>query len=203
MRKDYRPFLWALYSASIVAMNVLASKQIDIFNLTVTCGIFVSGLVFYAQDIITELYGATEGKKMAMSCYGISFLMTLLYQIAIIVPSSQFWGMQEAFENILRTTLRITFASFIAYSCGSIVNISIMGALKRKYPKSLFIRAIGSTIAGQLLDNGLFSVIAFSGVLPLSAILSMTVGGTLVEVITELLLYPVLKPTLKLLKRGD
>ena len=203
MKKDYKPFLWALYCASIVAMNVLAAKQIDILGFTVTCGVFVSGFTFWSQDVVTEIYGIKESKKMVLSCYLMSLCMTLLYQVAIFVPASQFWNMQEAFTSVLQTTFRITVASFIAYSVGSLVNVSIMGVLKKRFPKSLFIRAIGSTIVGQLLDNGLFAFIAFMGVLPIGAIISMMVGGTLVEVITELMFYPILKPSIKLLKRSE
>ena len=200
MKRDYKPFLYALYCASIMAMNILATKQIDIFNFTMTCGVFVSGFVFIAQDIMTELYGQKESKKMIFACYGLSLLMTCIYQIAIAVPQSQFWNMQEAFTSILQTTLRITIASFVAYSFGSIANVSIMEKLKEKYPKSLFVRAVSSTIAGQLLDNGLFSLIAFLGVLPVGAIVSMVVGATLLEILTEIAIYPILKPILKMLK---
>ena len=200
MKRDYKPFLYALYCASIMAMNILATKQIDIFNFTMTCGVFVSGFVFIAQDIMTELYGQKESKKMIFTCYGLSLLMTCIYQIAIAVPQSQFWNMQEAFTSILQTTLRITIASFVAYSFGSIANVSIMGKLKEKYPKSLFVRAVTSTTAGQVLDNGLFSFIAFLGVLPVSAIVSMVVGATLLEILTEIAIYPILKPILKILK---
>ena len=200
MKRDYKPFLYALYCASIMAMNILATKQIDIFSFTMTCGVFVSGFVFIAQDIMTELYGQKESKKMIFTCYGLSLLMTCIYQIAIAVPQSQFWNMQEAFTSILQTTLRITVASFVAYSFGSIANVSIMAKLKEKYPKSLFVRAVTSTTAGQLLDNGLFSFIAFLGVLPVSAIVSMVVGATLLEILTEIAIYPILKPILKILK---
>lgn len=200
MKRDYKPFLYALYCASIMAMNILATKQIDIFNFTMTCGVFVSGFVFIAQDIMTELYGQKESKKMIFTCYGLSLLMTCIYQIAIAVPQSQFWNMQEAFTSILQTTLRITVASFVAYSFGSIANVSIMAKLKEKHPKSLFVRAVTSTTAGQLLDNGLFSFIAFLGVLPVGAIVSMVVGATLLEILTEIAIYPMLKPILKILK---
>lgn len=203
MKKDYRPFLWALYCASIVAMNVLAAKQIDILGLTVTCGIFVSGFVFWSQDVVAEIYGTQESRQMVLACYGLSAIMTLMYQVAIAVPGSQFWDMQEAFESVLQTTMRITVASFVAYTIGSLVNVHIMGELKKKYPKSLFVRAVGSTVIGQLLDNGLFAFIAFFGILPINAIVSMMIGGTLVEVVTEIVLYPILKPTIRLLQSNN
>lgn len=111
----------------------------------------------------------------------------------------RYWAAQDAFSAILRTTLRITIASFIAYSVGSIVNTNIMAMLKVKHPESLFVRAVTSTTVGQLLDNGLFAFIAFLGVLPVSALVSMTVGGTIIEIVTEIICFPLVK---KLTNKG-
>ena len=189
--------LWAVYGAAIVAMNVLAAKQIDIIGLTVTCGIFVSGFVFIAQDLMTELYGASNSRRMILTCYAAAMIMVLLFQLAIAVKPSQFWGEQEAFATILRTTLRITIASVIAYCVGSMVNVHTMAYLKKRFPKSLFVRALSSTIVGQLLDNGIFAIAAFWGILPNVAIATMTIGGTLVEIGTEIVCYPVLRAVIK------
>ena len=199
MVKDKKTVWYAIYCGALMAMNILAAKQIDIWRFTVTCGIFTSGFIFVAQDVMTELYGVKESRKMIFSGYAVSLTMTALYQLAIIVPPSVYWTAQEAFSTILQTTLRITIASFIAYSVGSIVNTKIMAMLKAKHPESLFIRAVTSTTAGQLLDNGLFAFIAFLGVLPINALVSMTVGGTIIEIITEIICFPLVK---KLTEKG-
>ena len=65
-----------------------------------------------------------------------------------------------------------------------------MAQLKTKYPDTLFFRAITSTIFGQLLDNLVFAALAFWGVLPNNALLSMIIGGTLFETCYEIILYP-------------
>lgn len=190
--------LWALYSAAIVAMNVLAAKQFDIFGLTVTCGILVSGFVFIAQDVVTELYGERESRKMIAVCYSIALLMVILFQAAIYIPSSKFWFNQEAFSTVLKTTLRITVASIMAYCCGSFANVRIMGGLKAKYPLALFARAVTSTAIGQLLDNAVFAVVAFYGVLPWSAIGTMVIGGAILEILTEIVCFPIVKAIIKI-----
>lgn len=189
--------MWAIYSAAIVAMNVLAAKQFDFLGLTVTCGILVSGFVFIAQDLVTELYGAKQSRKMITVCYAVALVMVLLFQLAIYIPASQFWFSQEAFETVLKTTLRITIASITAYYCGSFANVYIMGKLKERFPKSLFVRAVSSTVVGQLLDNAVFAVVAFAGVLPGQAIGTMVIGGTLIEIVTEIVCYPILKVIIK------
>lgn len=194
-RKKYNLLilLFGIYTSSIIIQNVLATKQIDIFVFTVTTGILVSPIVFIIQDIVSEIYGYKDAKKMVLLGFIMNFIGVLLFTLAIILPKSQFWFNQEAFSSVLGTTFRISIASFTAYIIGSLTNSKIMVILKNKFPKSLFIRAISSTIAGQFLDNALFSTIAFLGVLPLQAIISMIIGATIFETLYEIVFYPITK----------
>ena len=186
-----------IYTGAIIIQNILATKQIDIAIFTVTTGILVSPIVFIIQDIIAELYGYKDAKRMVLLGFLMNFVGVLLFTLAIHLPSSQFWNNQAAFSSILGTTLRISIASFTAYIIGSLTNSGIMVWLKKKFPKSLFVRAISSTIVGQFLDNALFATIAFLGVLPLNAIFSMIIGGTIFEVLYEIIFYPITKISIK------
>lgn len=202
-RKKYNllTLLFGIYTSSIIIQNVLATKQIDIFVFTVTTGILVSPIVFIIQDIVSEIYGYKDAKKMILLGFIMNFIGVLLFTLAIILPKSQFWFNQEAFSSVLGTTFRISVASFIAYIIGSLTNSKIMVILKNKFPKSLFIRAISSTIAGQFLDNALFSTIAFLGILPLQAIISMIIGATIFETLYEIIFYPITKTLIIKIKK--
>lgn len=189
--------MFGIYASAIIIQNILATKQIDITIFTVTTGILVSPIVFIIQDIIAELYGYKDAKKMVLLGFIMNFVGVLLFTLAINIPSSAFWNNQEAFSSILGTTFRISIASFTAYIIGSLTNSKIMVVLKEKYPKSLFIRAISSTIVGQFLDNAVFAFIGFLGVLPLPAIISMVIGGTIFEVLYEIIFYPITKLSIK------
>lgn len=189
--------MFGIYASAIIIQNILATKQIDITIFTVTTGILVSPIVFIIQDIIAELYGYKDAKKMVLLGFIMNFIGVLLFTLAINIPSSAFWNNQEAFSSILGTTFRISIASFTAYIIGSLTNSKIMVVLKEKYPKSLFIRAISSTIVGQFLDNAVFAFIGFLGVLPLPAIISMVIGGTIFEVLYEIIFYPITKLSIK------
>lgn len=192
---------FGIYTGAILIQNILATKQIDIAMFTVTTGILVSPIVFIIQDIIAELYGYKDAKRMVLLGFLMNFVGVLLFTLAIHIPGSQFWGNQAAFSTILGTTLRISIASFTAYIVGSLTNSGIMVALKKKFPKSLFIRAISSTIVGQFLDNAIFATVAFYGVLPMSAIYSMIIGGTIFEVLYEIIFYPITRISIKKCKK--
>lgn len=206
MKKDLKKaeilkVCFAVYASALMIQNVLATKQIDIFMFTVTTGVIVSPLVFIIQDVVAEVFGYKESKKMILLGFGMNILGTLLFALAIMLPASQFWANQTAFATILGSTFRISIASFVAYVIGSLANSKIMVGLKNKFPKSLFVRAISSTVVGQFLDNFLFSTIAFVGVLPFGAIASMIVGALIFETIYEVILYPLTKWLIKLVKR--
>ncbi|RYC97751.1 queuosine precursor transporter [Facklamia hominis] len=192
------PLLYAAYASSLLAMNLLATKQFDLWQFTVTTGILVSPIAFIIQDLATEVFGFRIAKRMILTGFVILIVASLVYQLAILIPPSNFWSNQAAFASILSTTLRISLASLTAYLVGSLVNAKIMDQLKRSYPDSLFFRAITSTIFGQLLDNLLFAFLAFWGVLPLSALISMVIGGTLFETIYEIVLYPLTRLLIRL-----
>lgn len=197
--------MFGIYAAAIMIQNILATKQIDIFIFTVTTGILVSPIVFIIQDIVSELYGYKDAKKMVLLGFIMNFVGVLLFTLAIYLPSSQFWFNQDAFKTILGTTLRISIASFSAYIIGSLTNSKMMVWLKEKWPNSLFVRAISSTIVGQFLDNAIFATVAFLGILPIEAICSMIIGGTIFEVLYEIIFYPITKTSIKNLKKyiGD
>ena len=132
--------------------------------------------------------------------YAMNFIAIILYMLSICIPSSETYTNQTAFATILGTTPRIAIASFIAYITGSLMNSKIMEGLKKKYNNNLFFRAISSTIVGQFIDNMLFSVIAFIGILPMQTIISMIVGGTIFEIIYEIIFYPITKALIKKIK---
>ena len=118
------PLLYAAYASSLLAMNLLATKQFDLWQFTVTTGILVSPIAFIIQDLATEVFGFRIAKRMILTGFVILIVASLVYQLAILIPPSNFWSNQAAFASILSTTLRISLASLTAYLVGSLVNYS-------------------------------------------------------------------------------
>ena len=183
--------LFGIYCAALIIQNMLAMKSIDVLGFTVTTGVLVSPLLFIAQDVSSEVFGYKQTRNMILLSFAMNLIAVVLYQFAIALPASSVWMNQEAFSTILGTTGRIACASFMAYVLGSLANSKIMTKMKERHPDSLFVRAITSTVVGQLLDNAIFSFVAFAGVIPTANIITMVVGATLFETVYEVILYPV------------
>lgn len=194
-KNDVLKFLYGIYCAALIIQNVLATKSIDITCFTVTTGIVISPIVFIVQDVTSEIFGFKEAKRMILTAYAMSFVMVLLSQLSIMLPASRMYANQIAFASIFSTTTRITAASFVAYMAGSLMNAKVM--LLNKKESNLFFRAIFSTVIGQILDNALFAVLGFAGVLPITKIRSMVIGGTMFETIYEIIFFPITKTVIK------
>jgi uncharacterized integral membrane protein (TIGR00697 family) len=198
--KGIQNYLYASYCVGLVTMNILASKQVDILLFTINLGLFISPIVFIINDIQSEVFGYRSAKAMITAGMVANVAVAGVYFLAITVPPSANFVNQEAFRAVLGSTARITVASVTAYYIGSLINAKVMVSMKRRMEKYLFFRAITSTVAGQVIDNVVFMALAFAGVLPAVAIITMVIGGTIMETVYEVVFYPVTKVFIKRLK---
>ena len=95
-------------------------------------------------------------------------------------------------------------ASLLAFWCGSFANSYIMAKMK-VWTKGrwLWTRTIGSTVAGQMVDSSLFTVIAFAGLWSWPLMLSVIVGNYLFKVAYEVLATPLTYAVVRALKRRE
>lgn len=194
-------YLFGIYCAAIIIQNTLAAKNITILGFTLTTGVLISPILFITQDITTEIFKFKQAKKMIFLSFVMNLAAVVLYQLAIIIPPSPLYFNQNSFSSILGTSVRIAVASFVAYICGSLANSKIMALMKSKNSRSFFARAISSTIVGQLIDNAVFSIVAFTSVLPIQAIASMIIGATIFETVYEIILFPITKASVQIINK--
>ena len=119
-----------------------------------------------------------------------AFMSFILY-VAIVLPPAPGWPLQEQFSAVLGFVPRIVFASLIAYVAGEFTNSYVLAKMKIwSEGRRLWMRTIGSTIAGEGVDTVLFVYIAFIGVLPGGVILATMVSGYIFKVVYEVLVTP-------------
>lgn len=98
---------------------------------------------------------------------------------------------QSALEAVFGSTPRILAASFTTYVAGSLSNAKIMELMHmHDGEKRLAWRCIASTIGGETLDMTVFTLLAFTGVLPWPVIGQMIVVASAIKVAVECICYP-------------
>lgn len=177
--------------ATLLISNILSVKLFSIWNLILPSSAILFPITYIIGDVIAEIYGYKKSKFVIILGFICNAIMVLLFSIAIILPSAENWTNQEAFKTILGTTPRLFIASLLAFIIGSLTNAKTMDYIKKKTNgKWLWIRTIGSTIVGELLDTLIFVLIAFTGTSSFEILLTMIISQFTWKVAYEILSTP-------------
>lgn len=181
----------ALFVAVLLISNIASTKILTLGPFTFDGGTILFPLSYIFGDILTEVYGYGRSRRVIWLGFVSALVMAITLAIVGALPPAADWGNQSAYETILGQTPRIVAASLIAYIAGEFSNSFTLAKLKiRTSGRWLWLRTIGSTLIGQLLDTGLFVLIAFTGVVPNSLLWPLIVSNYLFKCGVEILFTP-------------
>ena len=124
--------------------------------------------------------------------------------IVVALPAAPDWPDQKAFETVFSFVPRMVIASLAAYWAGEFTNAYVMAKVKlRTAGKHLWMRTIGSTLAGQLVDTTVVMIIAFGGSLSKELIGTLIISGYLGKVLYEAAATPLTYAVVNFLKRAE
>ena len=154
----------AFFVTALVVSNIVAVKLVEISGRVFPAGLVVFPLAYLLGDVLTEVYGLRAARAVIWLGFTCNLLAVGAIQIAIVLPAAPFYEEGDAYEAVLGTTWRIFLASLAAYVIGELVNAYVLARLKAATAgRFLWMRTIGSTIAGEGLDSLIFVTVAFAG----------------------------------------
>jgi len=157
--------LYALIVISIIVCNIQVTKTVRIFGLTATLGNILYGSIFFATDLLGEIYGKSEAKKGVFIGFAALIAMTIYMQLAILFKPDTSDFASEHLKIIFGMMPRISIASLSAYLLSQLHDVWAFHFWKKKMKnKYLWLRNNFSTMVSQLIDSVVFCSIAFLGV---------------------------------------
>jgi uncharacterized integral membrane protein (TIGR00697 family) len=195
----------ALFITSLIAANVIAVKLVSVGGFVVpAAAVVVFPLSYIFGDILTEVYGYRESRRVIWLGFLCNLVVVLGIWIAQILPAAPGWDAQAAYERILGFTPRLLLASFLAYLVGEFANSIVLARLKvATGGRWLWLRTILSTLVGQALDSTIFIVVAFGGSVPSDALLGLIVTQWLAKTAYEVVATPLTYLVVGYLKRTE
>ncbi|HAE37942.1 MAG TPA: hypothetical protein DCG57_04785 [Candidatus Riflebacteria bacterium] len=166
--RKYGLFAW-ITLASILA-NIQVIKTIELFGFVTTLGNIMYGTSFLATDILCECHGKEEAQKgVKIGIFSI-IATTLIMQVCLWFAPHASDTSSAALDAIFSLLPRIAFASITAYLISQNFDVWFYSYLKERYPQQLWLRNNLSTMTSQLIDNTIFTLLAFWGVFPTDVI---------------------------------
>lgn len=193
-----------LFVATLLISNTLESKIFTLGFLSLTAGTIIFPLAYLFGDILTEVYGYANARRVIWTGFAALLLMSAFYAIAVALPADVAWHGQEGYAATLGVVPRIAFASMVAYFCGEFVNSYILARMKvATNGKRMGLRFVASSIAGQAIDTFIFMILAFAGVFATSELLVIGLSMWAVKVAWEIIALPLTLFVVKKLKETE
>ena len=162
-----------LFITSLLIANVVSSKIVYFWGLTVPAAIVAYPLTFLMTDVIGEIWGKEEANRTVKIGFICQIISLFLIVIAIFLPIAPFADNQREFNLILGSSFRVVVASMCAYLCSQTWDVWIFHKIRDMYISKFGSRVGGrwiwnnvSTMTSQIIDTAIFITVAFYGVVP-------------------------------------
>ena len=196
--------LSVLFVTCLLVSNVIAGRLISVAGLVLPSAVILFPITYILGDVFTEVYGFRKTRLAIWGGFAANLLMSMIFLAALALPAPSFFNDREAYAKVLGTTPRIVFASLMAYLAGEFANSIVLSLLKKTTKgKFLWLRTIGSTMAGQALDTALFIAIGFFGGVQPAVLLQMMIAQYLFKVGYEILFTPLTYLAVRVVKRHE
>ena len=196
--------LGILFNVCLIAANLLETKVIQVFGITVTAGLIVFPVSYIINHCIADIWGFKKARLIIWSGSVMNFFVVALGQVAVALPAAPFWEGEESFNFVFGMAPRIVVASLSAFLVGSFLNAYVMSKMKiASKGKNFSARAIWSTVVGETGDSIIFFPIAFAGIIPWNELVLMMGVQIVLKSLYEVLVLPVTIRVVKYIKKVD
>ena len=193
-----------LFTTCLIVANIVEQKLISIGPIEATAGLLIFPVSYIINDIIAEVWGYRKARLIIWYGFMMNFLTVIIFRLSIVVPGSENFSHQEAFQLVLGNTERISLASFIAFLIGSFLNAMVMSKMKIfQKGRDFSLRAVVSTLVGEGADSLVFFTIAFAGVIPNKDLMTLILTQTAMKTGYEILVLPLTNVIVKWVKRKE
>lgn len=209
----YYDLVMAAFVAVLLCSNFIgAAKQAVVTlpglgELKFSAGVLFFPISYIFGDILTEVYGYARDRRVVWAGFGALIFASLMAWIVVNLPASDSDFMksyQGHLEGVFGNAWRIAAGSMLAFWAGSFANSFILAKMKiMTHGRFLWMRTIGSTLVGELVDSSLFYFIAFYGVWATGDVIKVAVVQYLFKTGWEIFMTPVTYRVVMFLKRAE
>jgi hypothetical protein len=209
----YYDFVMAAFVTVLLCSNLIgAAKAAEVTLPVLGTVTFGAGVLFFPVsyifgDILTEVYGYGRDRRVIWAGFGALIFAAIMSAVVLALkPAADPFNAeyQTHLSAVFGNTPRIVAGSVIAFWCGSFVNSYVMAKMKVwTHGRKLWMRTIGSTLCGELVDSSLFYVIAFYGIWSNQQLIAVAVAQYFLKTGWEVVMTPVTYKLVNFLKRKE
>jgi len=196
--------LVVVFVTVLLISNLIGPKICAIGPFRISGAQLLFPITYIFGDIFTEVYGYAGSRRAIWLGFFGSALMAMFGMLVVWLPPAPDFRYQEAFAIVFGFVPRMVAASLLAYWAGEFANSYVMAKMKVwTRGRALWMRTIGSTMVGQLVDSMVVMTVAFAGRESWMTILNLIFSGYIGKVLYEAAMTPVTYLVVNGLKRAE
>ena len=193
-----------LFCVCLIAANILETKQISVFGISLTGGLIVFPISYIINDCVCEVWGFQKARLLIWTGFAMNFFFVSMGALCDWIPGAPYWTNEAGFHAIFGLAPRVAAASFVAFIVGSFANAYVMSKMKiRDKGRNFSLRAILSTIVGEGFDSIIFFPLALGGVVPTEELPKLMLWQVLLKTVYEVIALPITIRIVKALKEHE
>jgi uncharacterized integral membrane protein (TIGR00697 family) len=209
----YYDLVMAAFVTVLLCSNFIGAAKQAVLTLPLLGKVtFGAGVLFFPisyifGDVLTEVYGYARDRRVVWAGFGALAFASLMAWVVVHLPAADSEWMksyQGQLEGVFGNAWRIAAGSMLAFWSGSFANSFVLAKMKiRTEGKWLWMRTIGSTLVGELVDSSLFYFIAFGGLWATGDVLKVALTQYVLKTGWEVVMTPVTYRVVGFLKRVE
>lgn len=204
-------FLWmaVLFCTCLITSNLFVPRlwQAGNLPLQLSGAVLIFPVSYIINDCLTEVYGYRKARLVIWTGFAMCFFVAVTSQLVTMLPMPMHGDSSptsESFNMLYGLVPRAMLGSLLAFICGSTVNSLVLSRMKVATDGRRFgIRAVLSSVIGELTDSLVFFPIAYAGQLPVRLIIGLMLTELVVKILYEIIILPVTSIVVKKVKRHE
>ena len=198
-----------MFTVCLITSNFFVPRlwQVGHTGFQLSGAVLLFPVSYILNDCLTEVYGYRKSRLVIWLAFALSAFVAVMSQIVCCLPApaeESSRQVAEHFNSLFAMVPRTTIASLLAFICGSTCNAWIMSKMKVLNKGRYFgLRAILSSIGGELLDSLIFLPFVFWGIMDLQTILKLVFTQVVVKTSYELIILPATSWFVKYTKKKE
>ena len=193
-----------LFCVCLISANILETKQISVFGISLTGGLIVFPISYIINDCVCEVWGFQKTRLLIWTGFAMNFFFVAMGALCDWIPGAPYWNNDAGFHAIFGLAPRVAAASFVAFIVGSFANAYVMSRMKiHDKGRNFSLRAILSTIVGESFDSIIFFPLALGGVVPTEELPKLMLWQVALKTIYEVIALPITIRVVKALKAHE
>jgi uncharacterized integral membrane protein (TIGR00697 family) len=213
----YIDLIMAAFVMILILSNVASSAKIvdlgvTLFGLPLAFdgGTLLFPVSYIFGDVLTEVYGFKASRRVIWTGFCALALSSAFFALLRALPADPFWAEYAgaaSYDAILggMSSGGIVLASLAGYFAGEFSNSVLLSKIKLAMKgRLLFVRTIGSTLVGELLDSVIFVFFAcLTGVFGWELFLTLAVTNYILKSLIEIVMTPLTYLAVRKLKKAE